>query len=467
MSPSKGVTLGDVSLDGVSGPSSFQRGANTSSMVSRLSETLKEPVENSDEELDDLPSAQKPRTGTFLSSWSVLANTILGIGLLALPWAAAQVGWVLGFGMLFLAAFFGNVSLYLLACVALEMGGSDTTFYSVCMTVAPKCRVIVDFAIAVKCFGVATSYLLVIKQALMSVFKPNEDDKLMITCLVILVSVLAITPVTFRRRLAKSTVTNWVALTCIFYVWILFMYYCIGSATGLVTIENVTGKDMPTSVGPASVIDVLTTIPVYIFAFTCHQNMFPVANEIQEPSTRKLGWVATAAVATAVAMYGVCAAFGYAVFGSTISNNFLTCLPDNPAVHTGRLLMAFSNVLSYPLQTHPCRRSLSVLVGTCTGVHYEYPQKGERMMRRTLTGVICLGTGLVAIVVDDLGAVFEIIGAVGSNTICYIMPAYLYIRTFGRGQSSPVLMLARLQLCIGIMVLPTCLFSIFWKMAHP
>lgn len=407
---------------------------------------------------------EHPRTGTFLSSWSVLANTILGIGLLGLPWAAAQVGWILSFVLLGAAAFWANFSLYLLSCVALEVGGRTTTFYSVCTTVAPHLRLFVDMAIAVKCFGVATSYLLVVAQTLLPMLDPCPKDMKVMRGLTIMACVLLVAPVCARRRLGKSTMTNWIALSCIFYVWCLFMVKSFVKATD----SGDASDDVTTSMGPVGAINVLSTVPVYIFAFTCHQNMFPITNEIKDPSPRKLGGVATAAVSTALALYVAAATLGYAVYGSTVKENFLLALPDGPLVTAGRFFMAISNVLSFPLQCHPCRRSLTVLIGRVTGESYEYPEKGERMLRRYLTCAICIGTVIVATFVDDMGMVFSIIGTVGSNTICLIMPAYLYIKTFESNESSSVIMIsmAKLQLLIGLIVLPSGLFSIFWKAIH-
>merc|ERR1712150_72733 len=155
--------------------------------------------------------------------------------------------------------------------------------------------------------------------------------------------------------------------------------------------------------------------------------------------------------------YGAMIVLGYCVFGSNADANFLLALPGNHAVTLGGILMSTSNALSFPLQSHPCRRSLKVLLDSCMGYSYEYPEVGERLLRRALTMVILLGALLVATFVNDLGIVFELVGTVGSNTICYIMPAILYILTF-RGQhgtSRVLLFLARVQLCVGLIVLPT------------
>merc|ERR1719331_3785839 len=102
------------------------------------------------------------------------------------------------------------------------------------------------------------------------------------------------------------------------------MVYCFGNLIAGVEIPHQTGSVAKrTSVGPPHAIEVLTTLPVFIFSFTCHQNLFPVANEIQDPSVRRLGLVSGSAVLTAVFLYGVCIVLGYSVFGHDIKQNFL------------------------------------------------------------------------------------------------------------------------------------------------
>jgi amino acid permease len=482
MQPNSGTSL---QATGEGQSSALEAGRSRShslNSLSNLARSLREPVAKSDDEEDSDEPQPKPRTGTFISSWSVLANTILGVGMLALPWATAQVGWIFAGILLASAAFFANCSLYLLACVAEEMGGENTTFYSVCTVVAPKLRHFVDFAIVVKCFGVATSYLQVIGQNLVPLLNPEPEDKLVVRFLVILVAVALVSPIAYRRRIGKTKFTNWLSLSGIMYVWILLLSYSIGNLCGSVSVYKQEGSSMGerTSFGPIGVIDILTTVPVFIFSFTCHQNMFPVANEIQDPSTKKLGYVASSAILTAVGAYSTVMFFGYAVFGRSIKENYLQAMlphePDAPSplfivktgVIGGDILMSVSNALSFPLQSHPCRRSLTVLLSSCLGSTYEYPQVGERWMRRVLTTLILVGTITVATFVDDLGIVFSIVGTVGSNTICYIMPGFLYIQTFrGKpGTSQLVLRLATAQFIIGCFVLPTCLFSIFYKAGH-
>lgn len=90
-----------------------------------------------------------------------LANTIIGSGILGLPYAFANTGWVMGTVLMMLGALLSGLGLNYLSACALEFNGTSS-FYKVADKAMPKFSLLIDIAVAVKCIGVATSYLIVI-----------------------------------------------------------------------------------------------------------------------------------------------------------------------------------------------------------------------------------------------------------------------------------------------------------------
>ena len=91
----------------------------------------------------------------------VLANTILGAGMLGLPFAFAACGFLVGPCMLLFFACSSITALFMLAECA-DYAGRPANFNSVAERAMPGSGVLIDVAVAIKCFGVATSYLIVI-----------------------------------------------------------------------------------------------------------------------------------------------------------------------------------------------------------------------------------------------------------------------------------------------------------------
>lgn len=98
---------------------------------------------------------------SILSCFINLANTIVGSGMLGLPYAYSHTGWVLGTFLLIICGLASAFALHLLSLCALKQPG-PSSFYSIANEVMPSMTIVIDAAVAIKCFGVATSYLIVI-----------------------------------------------------------------------------------------------------------------------------------------------------------------------------------------------------------------------------------------------------------------------------------------------------------------
>ena len=70
----------------------------------------------------------------------------------------------------------------------------------------------------------------------------------------------------------------------------------------------------------------LKNLPIFVFGFTCHQNIFAVNNELRDPTRRRLDVVVMGAVSLALAFYLIIANAGYATFGAGIHSDVLACV---------------------------------------------------------------------------------------------------------------------------------------------
>ena len=94
-----------------------------------------------------------------------MSNTILGAGMLALPHALAQSGLLVGLLLLALFAALSLLGLHLVSAAA-DLAGRPSSFYAVAEKAVPGSGMLIDAAIAVKCFGVATAYLIIVGDAM-------------------------------------------------------------------------------------------------------------------------------------------------------------------------------------------------------------------------------------------------------------------------------------------------------------
>lgn len=219
-----------------------------------------------------IETESKQRIGTILSSFYNLANTILGSGMLGLPYAYSRAGWLLGSIFLILSASIASFSLHLLSVCALTQS-MPSSFHKVGKSVFTSASVLIDIAVAIKCFGVATSYLIVIGDLMPSVFASNSvpliwrDRRLWITLLFIVVTGLS-----FLRDLDSLKFTSLMSIVFVVLLTILIATYSMHIPL-LDPCESVDPSEICRgNVSVASLsASTLSVFPIFIFSFTCHQ----------------------------------------------------------------------------------------------------------------------------------------------------------------------------------------------------
>ncbi|KAJ3269596.1 hypothetical protein HDV01_001197 [Terramyces sp. JEL0728] len=413
-----------------------------------------------DEIEDETPQIKQLPQGTILSSCTNLINTILGSGMLAMPSAIAATG--LGFGvfLILFCACCSGFGLFLLSRMAAQVGRKSSFF--TCATITyPNAAVYFDLAIAVKCFGVSISYLVILGGLMPQVmlgFYPDMDldsiwrnREFWIT-----VSIITVIPTAFMRRLDSLRYTSafsLLAVVYLLYVVISFYIFPVEYMPEFPTIDDIEWIRFDAST--------LSHLPIFVFSFTCHQNIFAIHNELTDNSAAQLNKVISRSIGTSFLVYQTIGIIGYLTFGALVSSNIISQYPPSLLITVGQLLIGFLVLFSYPLQCHPCRNS-------CDKV---FPGSDTNGMSNTrfnmITTGIMISSYLIAISIKDLSTVLSIVGATGSTTICYILPGLFYFKLCQNqrvvGQPMGILQVASGALVVlGIVVMFTSLFNIFF-----
>lgn len=87
---------------------------------------------------------------------------VLGAGLLAMPLALSRMGMLLGIIVILWSGLTAGFGLYLQTRCARYLERGSASFFALSQITYPNAAVIFDAAIAIKCFGVGVSYLIII-----------------------------------------------------------------------------------------------------------------------------------------------------------------------------------------------------------------------------------------------------------------------------------------------------------------
>ena len=168
-----------------------------------------------------------------------LANTILGAGMLGLPHAFAEAGFVPGTLMLLIFGAFSSLGLHLLSEAA-DRTGRPSTFYKVAEAAQPGAGLVIDVAIAIKCFGVGTSYLIVVGDSMPKAIAATgvQGGILLERRLWTFIAATLVSPLVYCKRIDALKYTSGVALACVLFVVLLIFLFAIHAGSAFEACES-------------------------------------------------------------------------------------------------------------------------------------------------------------------------------------------------------------------------------------
>ncbi|KAK2811428.1 hypothetical protein FQN50_002051 [Emmonsiellopsis sp. PD_5] len=382
---------------------------------------------------------------SWISSVVNLLNTIVGAGVLAMPLALSQMGITLGVLVIIWSGITAGFGLYLQSLCAQYLDRGTASFFALSQITYPNAAVIFDAAIAIKCFGVGVSYLIIIGDLMPGVVQGFGGDSTGMEFLLdrhfwVTAFMLVVIPLSFLKRLDSLKYTSIVALTSIGYLIVLVVAHFIKG-------------DTMADRGPInyfqwqSAVHALSSFPVMVFAYTCHQNMFSILNEISNNSHFRTTSVIFASIGSAASTYVLVAITGYLSFGNSIGGNIVGMYAPALSSTIARAAIVVLVMFSYPLQVHPCRASLDAVLkwrpnsklssnSSNTSPNRNpllpRPNRPQDSMGDTrfavITTFILIMSYIVAMTVSSLEAVLAYVGSTGSTSISFILPGLFYYK---------------------------------------
>lgn len=413
---------------------------------------------------------------TIQSGTTNLLNTIVGAGILAMPFGLKSNGIVFGSLLILWSAFMSAFGLYLQNKVAkyTQQTGA-VSYFSLAQLTYPHLSILFDSAISIKCFGVGVSYLVVIGDLMPKIMQTLGKTHYLLmerNFWITLFMLVIVTPLSYLKKISSLRYTSLISLFTIVYL------ICLVA-------DHYWFSDIPVDekvidyIGPKSFSQTLSSFPIFVFAYTCHQNMFAIINELKPNDedgspTRQSNCIIRNSISIAACSYLIVGLFGYLTFGNQVNGNIITMYPSNfLSSLIGQLCIVLMVSLSFPLQCHPCRSSVNhVIYFLTSGSKAKFRTSTDRQAYTSLesdlesvnstvstpnpdgsfvsttpvegaqdsdghdpiivplttkkfyfitTGIV-VASYLVAITVKSLARVLALVGSTGSTSISFILP---------------------------------------------
>lgn len=269
-------------------------------------------------------------------------------------------------------------------------------------------------------------------------------------------------PVAFQNSLEVLKFTSTASVVIISFVTVIIIMYSIpGSGLEACSGESADCVGEKYSVNPDT-MEVFGALPIYVFAFTCQQNTFPVVNELINPVQPRVDTVMVMSIGTAFSVFYTVAVTGFITYGAAVNSDVLQSYPETGLTTTVRILISLLVAFTYPLQCNPSRRSLLNLWRYFD--NNREPTAGEFKFRYiTITVVFLTLSFIIAMSVTSLGVMLALVGATGSTAVSYILPGGFYYALHKDDPDAPKwkVYLALAQGTLGCIMVPTLLSFVF------
>jgi len=195
-------------------------------------------------------------------------------------------------------------------------------------------------------------------------------------------------------------------------------------------------------------VDIFQSIPLMLFAFTFHPNIFPIFCEMENATTRRVGICVVIAIAICALVYLFVGIFGYLTFLDDIKGNIFKNYDDDVLVEIGKILLAVVISFSYPLLHYPARAHMDSILTT----YFTENRLPDITSRYVILTIILVGVSYgLGISIPDIEVVFSFVGATAGNVIVFVAPAAFFIQLTPGLLLSPGKLVALLMAILGVL----------------
>ncbi|XP_077583932.1 putative sodium-coupled neutral amino acid transporter 11 [Stigmatopora nigra] len=371
-----------------------------------------------DEQRISLISSQKSSTEARSSTISAcfnFVNSIIGSGVIGLPYALNQAGLPCGLLLLILVAFITDYTIILLI-----KGGnlSGTNSY----------QALVQSAFGIPGFFVLSvlqflypfiamiSYNITTGDTLTKVFQripgvgPDHifaDRRFVI----VITTVLCTLPLSLFRNIGKLGKVSLLSmvLTVVILIIVIIRAATLGPQISPTEDAWVFGK-----------WNAVQAVGIMSFAFICHHNSFLIYGSLEQPTLTNWTRVTHISVGSALIISAVFALSGYVTFkGYTQGDIFENYCKDDNLATFGRFCFGLSIITTFPLE---CFVTREVISNSICGRELS---KVEHMSITVIIVGVCTA---ISLSYDCLGVVLELNGALSATPLIFIIPAACFLK---------------------------------------
>lgn len=363
------------------------------------------------------PASNGARQSQWYQTTSILLAEIMGTGVLGLPAAMANLGWVLG---VLSSVSFAAASTYaalLLSRVRNELYNSAESYADLALHTGGE-----GFAAFTRCTVLLTwstllpYYLLASAESMQGLF---AGTGLALWQWTLVVAALLFLPLQ-ARSLHQLTSLALASTVAIVIADAIILTVLVGEARRGAAPGATHSVGVPEG---TSAIQVFGHLSSFTFAYQGHSVILEVVREMAEP--RDFPRAVVVANIIMVGVYTATSAVGYAAFGRGVAGFLPDSLPDGPARRAVSLLLLFHTGVAYLIVATPLHRALQRIVAPHT---VDQPTAAGRACWLGLSLAQLALSVVLATAVPFFSQFQDLLGALTGAPMVFGFPAFFFLR---------------------------------------
>ncbi|XP_011158305.1 putative sodium-coupled neutral amino acid transporter 10 [Solenopsis invicta] len=383
-----------------------------------------------------------------MSHVMTLANSIIGVSVLAMPFCFKQCGIVLAVLVLLLCSILSRLACHFLiksAVISRRRNFELLAFHAL----GHMGKFLVELFIIGFMLGTCIAYFVVVgdlgPQIICKMMSKNPAD--IRTSLLIFTSVFIVLPLGLLRNI--DSLASICTATIVFYVCLVL------KVMGESALHIFMG-DWFNSVNYWRPAGILQCLPIFAMALFCQTQLFEIYETIPNVSLEKMNDVVRGALNICTIVYMCVGLFGYIAFCTQpFTGNILLSFEPSITSELIKLGFVFSVAFSFPLVIFPCRASLNSLLFRRVYTHEPSVNYLPEIRFRCLTIVIVSISLIIGILVPNIEFVLGIVGSTIGVMICLIFPTVFFISISSKNTNERLIAQTILIIGVWIMILGT------------
>ncbi|KAH9453357.1 hypothetical protein Pst134EA_024234 [Puccinia striiformis f. sp. tritici] len=361
-----------------------------------------------------------------------MANSILGAGIIGLPYALKNAGFITGTIMVIVLGIVTDWSIRLIALNS-KLTGQRTYIGILENSFGFPGKAAVSFFQFIFAFGGMCAFGVIVGDTIPPVlstlfpFISKSDWFSFIVSRPFVICFFTITvsyPLSLYRDIGKLSKASAMALLSM--VMIVFSVALGGPSVDTKLKGNPSLRW--TFIQPG----IIEAIGVISFAFVCHHNSLLIYGSLRTPTLDRFAQVTHVSTGLSVLACLVMSFSGFLTFTDKTEANILNNFPrDDLVINIARVCFGLNMFTTLPLECFVCRETIDT---------FFYPDEMFNLRRHVIYTTLLVGIGmLLSLWTCDLGVVLELTGGLAASALAYVFPAACQLKLSTKNTSTSIL----------------------------